>query len=81
MSQTIQIPDSIALILEEQAAMRGMSLEAWVGELALEHSSQPQNTRGSRTRAAAEGILGLHRQVLPDPEGWSLRDYVSLGWR
>ena len=38
-------------------------------------------TRHSKTRAAAEGILELQKQVKPDPEGWTIRDYIDYGRR
>jgi hypothetical protein len=80
-SQTIQISDESAALLARQAASHGKSLEAWVEELAVEKAQTTGTTRQSKTRAAAEGILELQKHVRPDPEGWTIRDYINHGRR
>ena len=81
MSQTIQISEKSAALLLEQAAAHGKSLEEWVEELAFEKAQADGATRRSKTRAAAEGILELQKSVQPDPEGWTIRDYIDYGRR
>ena len=81
MSQTIHISEKSASLLAQQAAAHGVSLEAWVEELASEKALSGGTTRHSTTRAAAEGILELQKQVKPDPEGWTGREYIDYGRR
>ena len=81
MSQTIQISEKSAALLAQQAAAHGKSLEAWVEELAIEKAQAKGTTRHAKTRAAAEGILELQKNVKPDPEGWTIRDYIDHGRR
>ncbi|MEO7651956.1 MAG: hypothetical protein ABIZ80_15950 [Bryobacteraceae bacterium] len=81
MSQTIEISEKSAVLLTQQAAAHGKSLEAWVEELAIEKAQTGGTTRQSKTRAAAEGILELQKHVKPDPEGWTIRDYIDHGRR
>ena len=81
MSQTIHISEKSAFLLAQQAAAHGLSLEAWVEELASENALSGGTTRHSKTRAAAEGILELQKQVKPDPDGWTVRDYIDYGRR
>jgi hypothetical protein len=81
MSQTIQISEKSAALLSQQAAAHGKSLEAWIEELAFEKAQAYGRTRCSETRAAAEGILELQKSVKPDPEGWTIRDYIDHGRR
>ena len=81
MSQTIHISEKSASLLAEQAAARGLSLEAWVEELASEKAPSGDTTRHSKTRPAAEGILELQKEIKPDPEGWTVRDYIDYGRR
>jgi hypothetical protein len=80
-SQTIHISKKSASLLAQQAAAHGLRLEAWVEELASEKALSSGTTRDSKTRAAAEGILELQKQVKPDPEGWTVRDYIDYGRR
>lgn len=81
MSQTIEISEQTAALLREQAAARGISLEAWLHRLATEKALPPDSARQEKIRAAVEGILELQKHVKPDPEGWTIRDYVSHGRR
>ncbi len=81
MSQTIQISERSAYLLNQQATARGKSLEEWVEELAIEHGQANITALDCDRRAAVEGILGLQKQVKPDPEGWTIRDYINYGRR
>ena len=81
MSQTSRISGKSASLLAQQAAAHGLSLEAWVEELASENALSGGTTHHSKTRAAAEGILELQKQVKPNPEGWTVRDYIDYGRR
>jgi len=81
MSETIQVSKKCADMLAQQAAAKGLSLEAWVDEIVTEKSLAIGSTRHSKTRAAAEGILEIQKRVKPDPEGWTIRDYIDHGRR
>jgi hypothetical protein len=80
-SQTIPISERSVLLLNQQASARGKSLEEWVEELAVEHAQADSATLHYDRRVAVEGILGLQKQVKPDPEGWTTRDTVHYGRR
>ncbi len=81
MSRTIQISEESAALLSQQAAAHGKSLEERVEELAFEKSQANGATRRSKTRAATEAILELQKSVKPDPEDWTIRDYIDYGRR
>ena len=63
----IELPDQQAEALKAKAAAQGLTLEAWLQRLAEEPSPQ----------AAAARILELQKRVKPDPEGLTVRDYIS----
>jgi hypothetical protein len=72
----IEISDDLGKALEAQAAAQGLTVETWLKELVAEMPS------ASRTpREAAAGILELQKFVKPDPEGWTVGDYINFGRR
>jgi hypothetical protein len=81
MSQTIQVSEKGAAMLAEQAAAQGLSLEALGDDIVSEKAFASGTTRRSKTRAAAEGILEIQKRIKPDPEGWTVRDYIDHGRR
>jgi len=81
MSRIIEISEKTAALLALQAAEQGKSVEALIEELALEKAQARGTTRSAKTRAAAEAILELQKGVKPDPEGWTIRDYIDYGRR
>ena len=81
MSRTILISEKSAYLLNQQATARGKSLEEWVEELAIEHAQANTAALHSSRRAAVEGILGLQKLVKPDPEGWTIRNYIDYDRR
>ena len=80
MSQTIELSDESAALLKQQAAARGLSVDAWVQALARE-KARSDEVRSSRQKAqaAAARILEIQKRVKPDPAGWTIRDYINLG--
>jgi plasmid stability protein len=72
----IQLPDEQAAALKARAAAQGLTLEAWLQKLADEEvpSSAPQSPQ-----EAAARILQLQKRVKPDPEGWTVHDYINHG--
>ena len=63
----IEIPD-------DQAA----ALKAWLEKLTGEDQGQAGKARRSSQEAAAH-ILELQKRVQPDPEGWTVKDYINYG--
>jgi hypothetical protein len=80
MSQTIQLSDESVALLKRQAEAHGISVEAWVLGLARE-KAPAEEIRAARykTQAAVARILDIQKRVKPDPEGWSVRDYIDHG--
>ena len=87
MSQTIQISEKSAALLAKQAAAHGKSLEAWIEELALEKAQavsggiQEQAKPESGSRGLVEQMREFRSHVQPDPDGWTVKDYISFGRR
>ena len=80
MSQIIELSDESAARLKRQAAAHGLTVEAWVQALAYE-KAQTDDIRPVRQKAqaAASRILEIQKRVKPDPEGWTIRDYIDHG--
>ena len=82
MSQTIQISEESAVLLTQQAIAHGLTLPAWIEELAREkalvNSAQLEH---QQVTAAIARILEIQSMVKPDPEGWTVRDYIDHGRR
>lgn len=80
MNLTIELSEESEARLKQQAAAHGLSLEAWVQELAQEkaRAEEGEASRG-RSQAAAARILEIQQRVKPDPEGWTVEDYVDRG--
>ena len=74
----IEIPDDQAAALKAKAAAQGLSLNAWLEKLAAEDEGQAMKSRKSPQDAAAH-ILELQKRVKPDPEGWTIKDYINYG--
>jgi hypothetical protein len=70
----IELPDQQAAALKAKAAAQGLTLEAWLQKLADEEGvsialPSPQE--------AATRILEIQKRVKPDPEGWTVLDYIN----
>jgi hypothetical protein len=82
MSLTIQISEESAALLAQQAADHGLSVEAWVEKLAREKATTKEpEPEEQEARAAIARILEIQKRVKPDPEGWTIRDYINYGRR
>lgn len=68
LSQLIELPGELVTPLKRQADARGLTLEAWIYELAR-----------AKAQAAAAKILEIQKRVKPDPEGWTISDYINYG--
>jgi plasmid stability protein len=69
----IELPDQQAAALKARAAAQGLTLEAWLKHLADE-VALPVAPRSPQEAAAR--ILQLQKRVKPDPEGWTVHDYI-----
>lgn len=80
MSQTIQLSDESVALLKRQAAAYGLSIDAWVEQLTREHTRIDEVRPSQRNaQAAAARILEIQKRVKPDPEGWTIRNYIDHG--
>jgi hypothetical protein len=75
----IELPDRQAAALEAKAAAQGLSLQAWLAQLAQAAVPAANTTRSGKTRAAAQAILNIQKRTKPDPEGMTIRDYIDFG--
>jgi plasmid stability protein len=80
MNLTIELSDESVARLKQQAAAHGLSLEAWVQELAQEKARVEEGEANRwKSQAAAARILEIQKRVKPDPEGWTIHDYIDRG--
>jgi len=70
----IELSDQQAAALRARAAAQGLTLEAWLKRLADENEG---SITQSSARNAAARIFELQKRVKPDPEGWTVRDYIN----
>jgi hypothetical protein len=86
----IDIPDDLAALLEARAAAQGLSLKSWIEKLTQSAASRADSDRlvhESTVREHSEqpNIVEMMRQIRahskPDPEGWTVRDYINYGRR
>ena len=70
----IELPDDQAAALSAKAAAQGLTLTAWLQTLAEPELSQqkPQSAEDAVARI-------LQKHVRPDPEGWTVKDYINYG--
>jgi hypothetical protein len=80
MSKIVELSDESAALLQLQASAHGLTVQAWVQTLPFE-KAQTDDTPPSRQKAeaAVSRILELQKRVKPDPEGWTIRDYIDHG--
>jgi hypothetical protein len=79
-SQIIELSDESAALLKRQASAHGLTVQAWVQVLAYE-KARTEDTPPvlQKAQAAVSRILELQKRVKPDPEGWTIRDYIDHG--
>ena len=87
MSHTVQISEKSAELLAKQAAARGVTVEAWIEELAIEQANlvAASTVRRADVKPGEGGVVEqmrkLRLRVRTDPEGWTVKDYVEFGRR
>jgi len=79
MSQTIELSDESMALLKRQATAHGLTVEAWVQALARESALRDIQPDRHRLQGAVAHILEIQKRVKPDPEGWTIRDYIDHG--
>jgi len=72
----IELPDDQAAALRAKAAAQGFTLTAWLQALAEPDLSQQ---KPCSAKDAIERILELQKHVRPDPDGWTVKDYINYG--
>jgi hypothetical protein len=79
MTVRFELTDEQMAALNAQAAAQGLTLEDWFKVLAGREAAAA-NCR-EVAQAAAARILEIQKRVKPDPEGWTIRDYIDHGRR
>jgi len=72
----IELSDEQAAALKAKLSEQGLSVEEWVKNMV--DAEAPRQTHGSAQEAIAQ-ILELQKHVRPDPEGWTVKDYINYG--
>jgi plasmid stability protein len=70
----IELPDQQVAALKARAAAQGLTLEAWLKRLADEEAL---SIAPPSPQEAAARILEIQKRVKPDPEGWTVLDYID----
>ena len=71
----IELPDELGTALQAKAAAQGLSIEDWFRKLA-----EPEAEKKTLTpQQAAARILEIQKRSKPDPEGWTVHDYINHG--
>lgn len=73
----LELPDRQAAALAAKAAAQGLTLRAWLQKLADEEV--PLSSISPKDAVAR--IREIQKRTRPDPEGWTLRDYIEYGRR
>ena len=76
---TIDLPDESAERLRTQAGLRGMKLEDLLRDIACQTADEAIEPQDAHL--AVERILEIRKRVKPDPEGWTIRQYIEYGRR
>jgi hypothetical protein len=70
----IELPDDPAAALRAKAEAEGLTLEAWLINLADEELSMGSSPL---LRSTVDPILRLQQRVKHGPEGWTIHDYIN----
>ncbi len=71
----IELPEEVGTALQAKAAAQGLSLENWFRKLA--ETEAVRETRSPQEAAAR--IIEIQNRSQPDPEGWTVQDYINHG--
>jgi len=72
----IELPDEQAAALRAKLSARGLSLENWLQKMA---EAEALSQALPSPQEAVARILELQKHVKPDPEGWTVKDYINYG--
>lgn len=65
---------------QAKAASQGLTVEAWLKKLADEASIDlAADEIRQKKQAAAARIREISQRTKPDPEGWTIKDYINYG--
>ena len=70
----IELPDDLAAALKAKAEAQHLKLEDWFRTLT---GPSPYNGDAQRRQAAAARIREISKRTKPDPEGWTVQDYID----
>jgi plasmid stability protein len=70
----IEIDDDLAAALRAKAASQHLKLEDWFRTLT---DSPANGGDAQRRQVAAARIREISKRTKPDPEGWTVRDYID----
>jgi len=72
----IELPDDQVAALSAKAAAQGLTLAEWLQKRAAAEGS---GQKPCSAKDAIARILELQKHVKPDPEGWTVKDYINSG--
>jgi hypothetical protein len=72
----IELPDEQAAALRAKLSARGLSLEGWFRQIA---EAEALTRAPFSAPEAVARIFELQKHVKPDPEGWTVKDYIRYG--
>ena len=81
MTLEIEFTDDQIEALQIRAAAEGLTLEGWFQKLAEQTAAELADVRRQKAEEAVAQILDLQQHVKPDPDGWTIREYVEHGRR
>ena len=70
----IEIDDDLAAALKAKAASQHLKLEDWFQTLT---GTPVKSDDAQRRQAAAARIREISKRTKPDPEGWTVLDYIG----
>ncbi|MGH9627602.1 MAG: FitA-like ribbon-helix-helix domain-containing protein [Bryobacteraceae bacterium] len=73
----IDIPDDQAAALKAKATAQGLTLEAWISRKLADEEEAAETARSPQEAAAR--IREIQKRTKPDPEGWTVKDYINYG--
>lgn len=73
---TLDVSDEQVAALQAQAQARGISTEQLAAQILADGLAQSAGDGG-----VVERMRALRARVTPDPDGWTIRDYIDHGRR
>ena len=73
----IDIPDDRAAALKAKATAQGLTLEDWISQKLADEEAAAEMLQSPQEAAAR--IREIQKRTKPDPEGWTVKDYINYG--